>query len=190
MQPMYASKHANNSSMQQHATISCNATNIREEELPSYRILIPKLPKQAKTKFKSLHTLTPNHLNNLTKAYERGKGAKGSWLLGEANTVGQASPRSLAKGFKLLEGKGGQRFTPAKNCTGRKRGVKGSHQPKTARGGVMVHSSWHSWHVPCLKGAKESHQPAKEVAGRIKCRPAKYSADRPLILRNHGRWHP
>ena len=39
---------------------------------------------------------------------ERVKGAKGvqrggARLLGEANTAGQASPRSLAKGFKLLE---------------------------------------------------------------------------------------
>ena len=51
------------------------------------------------------------------------KGAKESWLLGEAKTAGQASLGSLAKGFKLLEEKGGQGFTPAKNCTGRSDGA-------------------------------------------------------------------
>ena len=37
------------------------------------------------------------------------KGAKGLWLLEEAKTAGQASLRSLAKGFKLLEAFGGSK---------------------------------------------------------------------------------
>ena len=86
-------------------------------------------------------------------------------LLEEALTKGQASSRSFDQ-----------------------KGAKGPKQPHVSPGVGLVYSSWHSWHAPCLKKAKRCYQPKKEGASQTDSRPAIWSADRPLVLRNHGRW--
>ena len=74
-------------------------------------------------------------------------------------------------------------------------GFKGSHQSKMARGGVMVHSSWHSWNPLNLQNAPEGRRLAKIAGqqnkvpvGTINCRPDKYSASGWLVRSKNFRF--
>ena len=108
----------------------------------------------------------------LSKRGQRGQGGQGflrklrqlAKLLEEALIKGQASSRSFDQ-----------------------KGAKGAKQPHVSPRVGLVYSSWHSWHASCLKKAKRCYRPKREVTSLTDRRPAIWSADRPLVLRNHGR---